>query len=229
MVADKLMKALRAPSKVASALDWKRVSGSILSLSIGSDSISMAVASHPSFQEPVMPLESVPIKLETKDNRKILSKDVVSRMQEVIKNYNVAGFVVSWPVQKEGRCGGPCGKVLHTLDSLVDQSSTIMNGNRPFCLWDNNHTQANEDYWGRNPLYGEIPHGKTLHLASQEQYAYDSSSSVAVNAWNDFMAKQWPEIAEAQPIVATKPAPTRRTVEVEIEYNEEQAEAYMAA
>ena len=188
------MKYLADPSKLASKLDWKKASGSILALDVGSDRIGLAIASHPSCGNTPLPLEPMPIKLETRaGNRRALAESVLVELQTIVKNYNVCGFVVSWPLQKEGRCGAPCGKVLHTLDSLVNESSSIVTSSRPFCLWDDHHYVPDDDSWGRTPKYGESTN-KTLHLASQEQYVHTCSSSIAVDVWNDYCSKQWPEL-----------------------------------
>jgi len=199
-------KALRAPSKIASALDWKKASGAILSLDIGSNKIGLALASHPSFGDAPLPLEPIHLKLETRGNKRTLSKEVTAELAEIVKAHNVSSFVVSWPVQKEGRCGAPCGKVLHALDAIVEDSN-IMSDRRPFCLWDEHHYRANEDEWGRNPLYGEQCAEPTkVHFASQEQYAHDSSSTVAANVMQDFIKAQWPEIYAKQSSKQQSPA-----------------------
>jgi RNase H-fold protein (predicted Holliday junction resolvase) len=195
-VAEKLIRVLKAPAKVASALDWKIASGAILAMDIGSGKISLALSSHPSYREPPRELKSIPIKLETrKGNKRALSRDAVAELQEIVKKYNVAGFLVNWPVQPEGRCGAPCGKTLHTLEAILDESSTIINQNRGFCLWDEHHFVDHTDEWGRNKVYGEVPPAeKTLHIASQEQYKHETSGSTAVKVWNDFCRRQWPEL-----------------------------------
>jgi RNase H-fold protein (predicted Holliday junction resolvase) len=205
-------KLIRHPSKIASALDWKKASGAILSLDVGTDRIGVAVASHPCHGDAPLALEPVPLHLETLNNKRVLSPVVARQLQEIVKRYNVSSFVVSWPVQKEGRCGAPCGKVLHTLDCLVEDSTTnLITDKRPFCLWDEHHYQAPEDQWGRNPLYGEPPSNtKTLHSAKQEQYQHKTSSTVAAQVMVDFMRHQWPEIYEQreQPDEASLFAPS---------------------
>lgn len=228
-------RALRAPSKVASALDWKKASGAILALDVGAEKIGLAVASHPAYGEAPLPLEPVSIELETRNNKRVLSSSIKDQLEQLVKTHNVSSFVVSWPVQKEGRCGAACGKVLHTLDSLVEDSN-VMTSKRPFCLWDEHHYQAREDEWGRNPLYGEPcnDNSKTVYKASEEQYTHDSSSAVAANVMNDFMKSQWPEIylQQSQEEQSASPADTRTTTttpDVSIEWLEhyEDTEAYM--
>jgi len=187
------MKYLADPSKLASKLDWSKASGSILALDVGHDKIGLAIASHPSFGESPLALEPMPIRLETRQgNRRALAESVIRDLKKVVESHNVVGFVFSWPLQKEGRCGAPCGKVLHTLDSLVEES-TIVSSKRPFCLWDDHHYLPKEDDWGRAPQYG-VTTTKTLHKASEEQYVHRCSSSIAVEVWNDYCSKQWPTL-----------------------------------
>lgn len=218
-------KALRAPSKIASALDWKKASGAILALDVGADRIGLAISSHPSYGDAPLPLAEIPIQLETRNNKRVLSSSVAEQLQQIVKNHNVSSFVVSWPVQKEGRCGKQCGKVLHTLDSLVADSN-VMSSKRPFCLWDEHHYQAPEDNWGRNPIYGEPckDNSKTIHRASQEQYSHDSSSAIAATVMEDFMKSQWPEIHSQRAQQSARPE------EVSIEWLDsyENTEAYMS-
>jgi RNase H-fold protein (predicted Holliday junction resolvase) len=202
MIASKLMKALQGPAKVASALDWKKASGSILSMDIGTNGkISLAVSGHPSFlEEKPKVLDPISMELETREgNRRTMSREAVAQFQDIVKQYNVAGFLVNWPVQPEGRCGAPCGKTLHAVESLLEESSTIMNQNRPLCLWDEHHFVDETDDFGRNKIYGEVPSSdQTEHLARTEQYAHETSGSMAVKVWNDFCKKQWPELYQQQ-------------------------------
>jgi RNase H-fold protein (predicted Holliday junction resolvase) len=224
----KLMKALKAPSKVASALDWKKASGSILTMDIGTnDKISLCLSSHPSFQEHPRVLDAIPLKLETREgNHRSLSKEVTSELQSIVKDFNVSSFVVSFKLQEQGRAGYAAGKALHTLESILDETSTIMSGNRPFCLWDKDHLVDETDDWGRNKIFGEVPSAqKTIHVASREQYSHEASSSTAAEVWNDFCMKQWPEITRRE----TVPCIVDSDVEVEwtMEHYED-TEAYVS-
>ncbi|CAB9512819.1 expressed unknown protein [Seminavis robusta] len=174
-----IMKFLADPSKLAAKFDWKRKAGSILALDVGKDKIGLAVASHPESGESALALDPMPLMLVTRTgNRKVLDESVIQELQDVVETFNVCGFVVSWPLQKEGRCGAPCGKVLHTLDCLVEESSSIVNQNRPFCLWDDHHYLPGED------------------RASEEQYVHKCSSSIAVDVWNDYCSKHWPQLCD---------------------------------
>jgi len=216
-------KALRAPSKIASALDWKKASGAILALDVGSTQIGLAIAAHPSFGNAPLPLEPVPLTLETRNNKRVPSRAVSAQLERICRAHNISSFVVSWPVEKEGRCGAACGKVLHTLDSLVDSASDVLTPKRPFCLWDERHTQAPEDEWGRNPIFGEPSAEPGVHTS---RYTHDSSSDAAAAVVTDFIRAQWPELAEQRTTQEEAP-PSNTEVSVEWLEHYEETEAYM--
>jgi RNase H-fold protein (predicted Holliday junction resolvase) len=205
---------------VAHALDWKKVAGAcVLSLHVGKDCIDLAVTSrHPSLDKCVQPLPSIPLKTTTtttctidrKNNSKraksfkTLHPSVVEELHDLVEDWDVCGFVVSWPVQKEGRCGAQCGRVLHTLDQIVQadgssNSSSMFNHSRPVCLWDSNHIQAwREDEWGRSATYAartstctSSNSNKTIHYASVEQYQDDGAIAAEIAA--DYMRHFFPE------------------------------------
>lgn len=194
-----IMNFLAAPSRVASKMDWKRHSANILAVDIGQDRIGLAVAPHPESRQPIRTLEPVPLKHMCTKNKKrrVLSPECVENLASIVQEHQVCALVVTWPVQGEGRCGKPCGQVLHALDNLVQQSNSIVTKNRPVCLWDDRHVQCpTEDVFGRDPIFGnDPPEGKTLHLASQEQYQHHvCSSAVAAKVWQDFCRAHWPEM-----------------------------------
>jgi len=186
---------LTSSSKVAQAIDWRKASGSVMSLSVCKDRIELAVASHPSFQDPIQPLPSIPLKLEVQDNQKVLSSDVVEELADLVQDFNVCGMVVTWPVQKEGWCGAPCGRVLFALDQITTQAENMLS-NRPVCLWDEQHYQNAEDEWGRSAIYSHTS-DKTVHVASEEQY--QDHRCVAADIWNDFCKVHWPELYQRRP------------------------------
>jgi hypothetical protein len=186
---------LASPGKVAHALDWHKVSGSILSIAIDKDRINLAAASHPTSNEPVQHLPSVFLERETIKNYKTLKPDAAQELACIMRDFLVCGVVVSWPVQKEGWCGAPCGRVLHILDQLSAHS--VMNSRTPICLWDGQHNQPPaEDKFGRAAIWSETS-DKTFHQASKEQYE-DHHDAFALNVWNDFCRAHWPELYQAQ-------------------------------
>lgn len=193
ITAKSITKLLTSSAKVANALDWKRASGSVLTLSVLKDRIDLALGSHPSTERSVQSLPSLPLLHEIRDSRKILSPKVVEELADLVTNFSVCGFVVSWPVQEEGWCGAPCGRVLHTLDLITAQSNRtrIFSPNRPVCLWDCEHHLPAEDEWGRAAVYAKTS-SKREHIASEEQYK--DHKCVASDVWDDFCKSHWPEI-----------------------------------
>jgi RNase H-fold protein (predicted Holliday junction resolvase) len=193
MASQNLMKVLTTPSKIASALDWRKVSGSVLSLDIHKDRIGLAVASHPSYREETCAFESIP--LARKGQR--VTKECKARLSAIVKEHRVCGVVVSWPLQEDtGKMGAACGRVLYTLDHLL-QDTNIVTPNRPLCLWDGDHsTPELEDEWGRCQAYCRTSN-KTVHKASEEQYHQDENQ-VAATVWDDFCRTHWPAIYQQE-------------------------------
>ena len=194
MASTKLLRVLATPSNVASALDWKKVSGAtVLNLDIHADRIGLAIASHPSHQEEVKTLPDIKLASPRK-----IPPSVQQRLSDVVNDYNVCGFVVSWPVQQDtGKLGASCGRVLFTLENILNDTTnnnnSVMTPNRPVCLWDSVHMeQPPTDDWGRNPVYARTTN-QTLHLASKEQYHQDENI-VAAQVWEDFVQTHWPTI-----------------------------------
>lgn len=193
-----LMNFLAAPARVASKMDWKQSSAAVLSVDIGHDCIGLAVATHPSSKQPIRTLRPLTVTHETRQgNRRVLSQACVRTMAAIVQEHQVCALLVSWPVQHEGRCGKPCGQVLHALDSLVQESNSIVTKTRPVCLWDDRHVKTYEaDYFGRDPIFGAAgPKHQTEYRASQEQYQHhDCSSTVAAQVWQDFCQTHWPQM-----------------------------------
>jgi hypothetical protein len=180
---------LTSPSKVVHALDWRKSSGALLSLRVGRDRIDLAVASHPFFDEPTLPLPSVPVETRTLNNIKVLKESVGQQLKAIAENFNVCGVVVSWPVQKEGWCGAPCGRTLHALD----QVSEIFDNSPPICLYDPQHHIPDDDAWGRSKIYSQ-PAKETMYVAPEEDDSHSSdSTNMAVQVLNDFYREYWPE------------------------------------
>jgi hypothetical protein len=184
-------------SKIANKLDWNKGSGCVLSMSIAKQRIDLAVASHPSCQEPVESLSSIPLKtvMCQSSNRKLLCETVKQELSAILSDYPVCGMLVAWPVQRDsGRCGAPCGRVLHTLDQIMPAITT----SPAICLYDASARVPDEDAWGRAVAYGRIPdNATTVHVASKEQYYHYTANktTVCVDLWSDFSRLHWPELA----------------------------------
>jgi RNase H-fold protein (predicted Holliday junction resolvase) len=192
------MKVLTKPSKVASALDWKKVSGStVLSLDIHKDRIGIAIASHPSYGEKCHTLE--PIRF--KKNYVSIDDECMDRLSRVIQENKVCAMVVAWPLQKEtGKMGASCGRVLYALEELIEKSQNLLTPSRPLCLWDSEHRiprqlqdpEQSIDEFGRCASYCKTSK-KEEYRASEEQY-YQDENMVAAQVWEDFCKVHWPEL-----------------------------------
>lgn len=209
MAASLLTQFLTSPAKVASALDWKKTSGCVLALKIGRDSVSLNLAQHPSRDEDCHSFEPISIKYRVRSNRKVLDDSVTHVFQGIVKENNICGFVVDWPLQKEGRMGASCGRVLHILDSLLE--TQVLSQSRKFCLWDGEHVAIEtEDKWGRCPLYGRKC-DKTEHIASRDQDTNTTTNLVA-DMWHDFSRAHWPELCARKKGEALTPSPIKATI-----------------
>ena len=210
-----LQKCLTKPCQLAHSLDWKKATGStLLALDIHADRIGLARCDHPNGLREVMgsddsaassscfPLESIPLSKKNK-----LSPEHKQRLADLVKEEKVRGFIISWPLEKSGKLGAACGRTLHTIDQLLEGQG-IVSPNRPLCLWDSQHAQAEPvDSFGRCSSYAQqTPCHKTLHLASQEQYHSDEGI-VAAQVWQDFCQQYWPTedvaVAKQDKITAT--------------------------
>ncbi|KAL7564041.1 hypothetical protein ACA910_006949 [Epithemia clementina (nom. ined.)] len=196
-IAKSITRLLVSPTKVAHALDWKkRAGGALLSVHLGDEKIDLATSYHPSQNIPIHRLPSIPLEFEIKGNQKVLKSHVLDEISHVVKDLNICGLVVSWPVQKEGWCGASCGKVLHTLDQIVEETNIVSKA-RPVCLWDGHHFHLSEDEWGRVSFYGvPNPNRRQVHLASQEQYR--DCGMVAAGIAQDYIRFHWPEFAHTK-------------------------------
>lgn len=180
MLATKLSSALVAPSKVANILDWRKAVGSVMALDISRDRIGIAVAEHPEMVGEAMPLN--PISLVRQDmKRSRVEKELISELEAAVRQHRVCAFVVNWPVN-EGRMGEQCGKVLHVLDYVMDQSNSVVTRKRPFTLWCNSadasaFDASPPDEWGRSAVFARAP----AYLPGMEKNAVSYSSKSALD------------------------------------------------
>jgi hypothetical protein len=146
--------------------------------------------------------------------RRRLVPAVAMEFKQILQDWQVAGIVVNWPVQREGWCGYSCGKVLFVMDHLHSYSCFAASSKqqqqqppqppRPMCLWDQVHHDAPsyEDEWGRSELY-TITSAKSVHCASEEQYDVvvvpSGASSAVAGVWDDFCRAHWPECYACAP------------------------------
>jgi hypothetical protein len=203
----RLLKILKPPPQLANGLDWRKQSKKVACLHISRDRIGVAIASHPCFGEDVtivhpVDLALVKMRQEGSSYQRRVAPACIERLERICDKHNVGSFLVWWPLQKEGRAGAPCGKVLHTLESMITQSDTLLTRHRPACLWTGEETAEEksfrekfiEDEWGRASVYSRCCYDKTIHLASIEQYGHQirGCSTAAATCWKTFCKHHWP-------------------------------------
>jgi len=203
MIASKLSSALVAPSKVANLLDWRKAGGSVMSLDITAKSIGIAVSVHPEHICESIALR--PILLQdgwhggaSEAKRNPITKDIIHELEAEVRRHRVCAFVVNWPVH-EGRLGEQCGKVLSVLDSVVDQSNSVVTRKRPFTLWTDStrasYDSAPPDEWGRTINFARAPeYYRGMNYSSKEvaeQQSSASSSAFAANVLDEWVKNYW--------------------------------------
>lgn len=233
-----LMKVLTTPTKIANALDWKKqVGGSIATIDVHADRIGLTISKHPSSagaakqqrmqeQQQSKPVLSFNIPMRRKGKRKVPDSSR-QQLSELVRENNVCGFVVSWPVQSDtGLMGAACGRTLHAIEELLepptptssssessatsseDNSSTsnddgssaaVFTSNRKLCLWDGVHMeQPPVDKFGRSSVYSRTCDYKH-HQATTK---VDGSGRILENNYEYRASKE--QYHEDESIVATK-------------------------
>ncbi len=238
MVATKLSSALVAPSKVANLLDWRKAVGSVMALDITRKSIGMAVATHPDQHAEAVALRPISLVQQQqqhpqhhhgegapssssslhKGKKNHVSKELISELEAVVRRHRVCAFVVNWPTH-EGRMGEQCGKVLHVLDSVIDQSNSVVTRKRPFTLWsltatatslsmssslDDAHSSyyySPPDEWGRSIHFANAPdyypdmYYSSKNPIKRKESLLSSSSSTspeaAIHVLSEWMKNHW--------------------------------------
>ena len=164
----KLSSTLVNSAKVANLLDWRKAVGSsVMAIDITQSCVGVAIAEHPEHNvyytqtEILQPISLLHTQEGYRDGasrkRRIKSqvhKDLIFDLEAAVRKHKVCGFVVNWPIH-EGRMGEQCGKVLQVLDSVIEQSNSIVTRKRPFTLWCNsdNASSCNQqpiDEWIKN-------------------------------------------------------------------------------
>lgn len=238
-------KLLTTPSKIASTFDWKRQAGAnnknnnnnthLLSLSIHKNSIGMALS--PSSSSKNSSSDGGPNSLGSLymvDRRKMDTR-TKQAIAKVIQQNDVCGMVVSWPTQQEsGRNGEACGRVLFTLEQLLNDGSTTQVPKRPLCLWNSSShsttvAKANEhqeqqhettDPWGRSSQYaGHAPSSASTTTTRRTTMEYRSRSDQydcvtylsPVEILEDFWQVHFPQEQSASLAAAATTTTTRRT------------------
>jgi len=239
MVSKALLQAVTTPNRICRMLNVRP----ILALEIQRHSIDMALITGLANQEdsvqvldrlewktpnslviPSATTSSSPINTPSKKRK--VPTPILQELSERIRYYgqgqqqgmeNIGGVIVGWPIQRDtGKWGGPCGRVLYTLEALIEQHPGTISLHRPLSFWarmtptnhnddgsDGHHVatgstsihpHSEEDKWGRCPSYGRrTPPPMHIHRASKEQYAFDESLT-AKDLWQNFFQFHWPEL-----------------------------------
>lgn len=204
-----LMKVLTTPTKIANALDWKKqVGGSIAMIDVHADRIGLTISKHPSTaaatkqqkqqEQQNNQQRSFNIPMRRKGKRKVPDSSR-QQLSELVRENNVCGFVVSWPVQSDtGLMGAACGRTLHAIEELLEpptssssssdlststssaDASSVFTSNRKLCLWDGVHMeQPPIDKFGRSSVYSRTcdykQATKVVNPGRIENYEYRAS------------------------------------------------------
>lgn len=134
-----LSRSLVTPNKLASVLDWRRKA--VMALDINENQVGISIGRHPSQAEGGSKICRLdPVRLSSSSSA-VSHEKVAEHIDSIAKEHNVCAVVVGWPLQPEGNPGKPCGKVLHTLENLMERKSGIVSKRRPFTLWDDRHVE----------------------------------------------------------------------------------------
>lgn len=174
-----------------------------MSLDISEKRVGLAYCHHPSSTNAVHQLEPVTYMSPTRPMKRFEANERAKKLvAQLVKEYRPCGFIVSWPLQPDGRAGQPCGKVLHLLDHFSVGKRSIISKNRPFTLWDardlpqnnlevalKNNREHQSDKWGRCQLFSRIPSPHATHYSSLERYCHEftKDSTGAYLVLKDFM------------------------------------------
>lgn len=205
-MATKLSSALVAPAKVANILDWRKAVGSVMGLNISRDRIGIAISEHPEHFSESIPLKSISLQDARKSQ---VSKELISDLEATVRHHCICAFVVNWPTH-EGRMGEQCGKVLQVLDSVIDQSNSVVTSRRPFALWCNyanaSFQQSEMDEWGRSTDFARAPkyfEGMNYSSKSATNQEMSNASDVAADILDEWVRNHW--IVDAKMGKATAP------------------------
>ena len=143
---------------------------------------------------------------------------VTNHLSSLVKDCNVCGFLVNWPISVQGRMGASCGQTMFTLDKLAS-SSKLFTSARPFAFVNYSRKlklddDDTEDEWGRIVNYGRIKKDDHPNMIYSSKDASGlgmkkMNSSIDENenneagviggedcAWRslqEFMREQWPD------------------------------------
>jgi len=191
MPSTKLTKCIVAPYRISRILEWNKSKGSVMALDIGHKRVGIALTGHSSKSGAIF--QYVPIDYREGKNRNKNKDFILREVDRIIENNQVCAFVVSWPVKPNGKVGKSCGRVLHVLDHLANNTKPLLSQNRPFSLWEEEVPVDRKDLvdkWGRSELFSRIPsiHQKIYSSKGMGDDIYNEGSSLTASSMlHDFM------------------------------------------
>jgi len=209
----KLSSSLVNSAKVANLLDWRKAVGSVMALDITQSCVGVAIAEHPEHNvyytqtEILQPISLLPqqegyidggVSRKRRIKKSQVKKDLIFDLEAAVRKHRVCGFVVNWPIH-EGRMGEQCGKVLQVLDSVIEQSNSIVTRKRPFTLWCNSDNASScttqpIDEWGRSSSFAQAPsyhEGMKYSSKSATRHEETNASLVAANVLDEWIKNHW--------------------------------------
>ena len=165
-----------------------------MGLNITNDRIGIAVAEHPENFSETAALKSLSLPYKKRE----LSRESVVELEGIVKRHQVCAFVVNWPLN-EGRPGEKCGKTLQVLDSLIEQSNSLISRKRPFTLWGNLSSTSTDsftvDEWGRSAEFARTPkYREGISYSSKNVFmdvAPPEPALVAADVLQDWIKSNW--------------------------------------
>ena len=226
----KLSSSLVNSAKVANLLDWRKAVGSVMALDITQSCVGVAIAEHPEHNvyytqtEILQPISLLPSQegYREKPSRKRriksqVDKELIDDLEAAVRKHRVCGFVINWPIH-EGRMGEQCGKVLQVLDSVIEQSNSIVTRKRPFTLWCNSDnassTTQSIDEWGRSSSFCQAPkyhEGMKYSSKSATRHEETNASLVAANVLDEWIKNHWEISARTGRVTVPKKNGTSKT------------------
>ena len=171
-----------------------------MALDIGHKRIGVALAAHSSENNIIYPGNPIeyPASSSSRAKGALMTHDLITKeVNKIIHDNKVCAFVVNWPVQKNGRLGKSCGRVLHVLDHFTEVSKPLVSPIRPFTLWEEGEgpdPSGDVDKWGRSAIFSQVPsaHQKMYNSAmSANDMNDEGDSTVASYMLQDFMNSQY--------------------------------------
>lgn len=153
-----LSKCLVTSSRLVKIMEWNQKSRHLMALDITRDRIGIALTD--AIEKKILKLDAIPYLINCKQGLKEQNVRVGKEIEKILKNYDICGFLVGWPLEPSGSPGASCGRVLHLLDYLAEKDRMVSR-TRPLALWDERiftHNQFEElrmptDSWGRSSRY----------------------------------------------------------------------------